>query len=120
MFLRDILKLGDLQLRLLLLDIHSAGKGLRTGLTLAIVSATILLGTFPVILLGIAVALRAQFGLRDEIALLLVGAMGVMLGLILLAIAARKLISASTPMKRSQQEFSANLRWIRSVLYREP
>lgn len=119
MFVRDLLKIGDLQLRLLSLDMRKAGKGVRTGLILVVVSVTVLLGAFPVILLGVAAALQSHCGLRQEVALLLAGTSGVALGGVILLAGVRILISASTPLKRSQQELAANLRWIRGVLYRE-
>jgi hypothetical protein len=115
-FLRDLLKMGDLQLQLLSLDIKAVGNSARFGIILAVIAAAMLLGSIPVVMFGVAGVVHLAMHLPLEYAWLVVGGMAMLVGVILLIISVACLARATHSMRRSHEEFRRNLEWMRSVL----
>lgn len=118
-FIRDLFKMGDLQLQLLSIDLKSVGQSARFATALALLGLGLLIGSLPVLMFGVAGVLHLLSLMPVEYAWLLVGGMGCTLGIIVLGNAVTRLTQASSAMMRSQEEFHKNVEWVRGVLYQQ-
>ncbi|MBL8814884.1 MAG: phage holin family protein [Planctomyces sp.] len=118
-FIRDLLRMGDLQLQLLTVDLRDFGGGVKRSAFLILVALCLLLGALPVLMLGLAGVLHRISGLAIEYSWLLVGVFVSVTGLGMLWHAVRQLITASASLRRSQMELTKNLEWVRGVLHRD-
>lgn len=113
---QDAMRLADLQLQLLALDVAEFWEQARFGLVLGLTGLVVLLGALPVLLLAAAELLRmntslslaASQGVVVLVALTLAG-IGIWLSL-------RFLTRAGASLQRSQAELRENMAWLRSVL----
>jgi hypothetical protein len=113
----DGLKLVDLQVQLLTLDVRESWASVwRSTLLLAIATAA-LLAALPVAMFGGAEFLRQAWSLSIEFALLLVSGTVLVIAGSLIIWSGRRLAVAIRPLRRSAEELSANLEWVRSVLH---
>jgi hypothetical protein len=115
----DSLKLADLQLQLLQIDVVAFWKRSQWALTLLVISSVMLLSGLPVLLLGIAAWMERLASLSRETSLLIVGGVVFLIASGLLAWAVRRLGRAIKPLGRSHEELRANLAWMRHLLHRE-
>lgn len=118
-FAHDVLTLGELQTQLFLMDAKATGRGILLPTLLAGAGLVLFLGAVPVLLFGIAYILVDQAGFSEWSAFLLtfLAAVVVTAGLLL---AAWALYRRSTwPLRRSQDEFTRNVRWVLDVLKRK-
>ncbi len=113
----DSLKLIDLQIQLLQLDLGEFWSRARLAIGVLALSSAALIAAIPVALFGAAEYLRLAINVSLETALLLVA--GVVGGLALAAgvWSVRKLGNAANPLKRSRDELQANLVWLRQILH---
>lgn len=118
-FIRDLLRMGDMQLQLLSIDLKAVGQTARFAMTLGIVGLGLLIGSLPVLMFGLAGVLHLMSLIPVEYAWLLVGGMGCSLGMIAIGTAVTRLKQASVVMKRSQEELHRNLEWVRGVLHQQ-
>lgn len=118
-FIRDLLRMGDLQLQLLSIDLKAVGQSARFATALGLVGLGLLVGSVPVLMFGVAGVLHLLSLIPMEYAWLLVGSMGCMLGMIVLGNAVNRLTQVSLAMQRSQEEFHKNLEWARGVLHQQ-
>ncbi len=118
-FIRDLLRMGDLQLQLLSIDLKAVGQSARFATALGLVGLGLLVGSVPVLMFGVAGVLHLLSLIPMEYAWILVGGMGCTLGMIVLGNAVNRLTQVSLAMKRSQEEFHKNLEWVRSVLHQQ-
>lgn len=118
-FIRDLLRMGDLQLQLLSIDLKAVGQSARFATALGLVGLGLLVGSVPVLMFGVAGVLHLLSRIPMEYAWLLVGGMGCTLGMIVLGNAVNRLTQVSLAMKRSQEEFHKNLEWVRGVLHQQ-
>ncbi|HUG89712.1 MAG TPA: phage holin family protein [Planctomycetaceae bacterium] len=114
-FAHDVLTLGELQGRLLLVDLREARNRALRPLVLGVVGVVLLLSSFPVLLLGLA-WLIALTGLPLWASLLIAAAIGVAVSGVLGWFAWRTIRTTFAVFERSRDEFSQNLTWIKSVL----
>jgi hypothetical protein len=113
----DGLKLADLQVQLLTLDVKESWSSIwRSTLVLAIAAAA-LLAALPVAMIGSAEFLRQAMSWSLEFALLMVSGTVLLIAVGLAIWSARRLAAAAKPLRRSAEELSANLTWVRSVLH---
>jgi hypothetical protein len=113
----DGLKLADLQLQLLTLDVRDSWASIwRSVLVLAIATAC-LIAALPVAMIGGAEFLRQAASLSLEFALLLVSGTVLVVAGTLIVWTGRHLAVAAKPLRRSAEELSANMTWVRSVLH---
>lgn len=117
--LRDLVKLVDLQLQMMSLDLRQFWQEAKVSLVVIIFGAVFALGAIPVFLLGTATLFSealvlplawVQFGLGITVVLLAVAT---------ILTAVKGLSRAGKSLKRSQDELHRNLEWVREVLHRE-
>jgi hypothetical protein len=112
----DAIELAELQAQLFTLDVKETTQSVKVSLTLAIVGVSLLLGAIPIALIALAELLTylldwpraASYGVSTLVGLLLSGA--------LIATAYSRLKSGMGAMKRSREELSRNITWIKSSL----
>lgn len=114
---RDLARMADLQLQLLSLDIKQFWSGARTGLFVLCLAGITVLGAIPVLLFGVAGLLERFAELTPEIARLIVGSVILLVGAVTMWFSLRRIGRAAASLKRSQDEMSENLKWIRDALY---
>ena len=116
---RDIARLLDLQLQLLTLDVKQFWSKARAAITVSLLAAMAILGSFPVLLFGIAEMLQRMTTWSHEACLLTLGFAFTIGGACVLWFAVIRVGQAATSMKGSQEELAQNLKWVREVLHQE-
>ncbi len=114
--LHDVIELGEMQVKLLTLDLKQTASKMITPTVLAVVGVAVLLGCVPVALTATAHVFveflqwprSAAFGIATLIGLVLCGLM--------LAVAYFKFKKGFATLQRSQHEFSQNVAWLKSRL----
>ncbi len=114
---RDGLKLADLQVQLLSLDLKEFFKRSRFAIFFLTLSAVGLLASTPIFLLSLAEFLRRTYELRMETALFAVGGISAILFSSILVFACWRLSRVSKVLSRSLNEMHANLIWARETIY---
>ena len=115
--LRDLARMMDLQLQLLSLDVKQFWSNARVGLTVSLRAGFAILGSFPVLLFGIAETLQRATGWSHGVCLLVPGTTFTTGGACVLWIAVIRVGRAAASFKRSQEELTQNLKWVREVLH---
>jgi hypothetical protein len=115
----DGVKLADLQIQLLTVDVRETWAGAWKAAILLAVAATALLAALPVAMFGIAEWLHESAGLSMQVALLLVAGVVLVTAAGLLVWSGKRLAVAIQPLRRSADELRANLTWMRSVIHDE-
>ncbi len=116
---RDMLKLLDLQLQMIALDVRQCWQESKVLLAVLISGAVFAVGAIPVLLLGLSTVLSETFQQPVHWMQMGLGG-GVMLASLLLIYASiRGLTKAGLALKRSQEEVRKNLEWARQVLNRD-
>jgi len=115
-FGNDVFTLLELQIRLTKLDLRECLSRALIPLVLIVVGAIVALGTVPVALFGIAELLAAALKISLGAALLLTAGGALVLAFIVMVVAALRLGPSLASFRRSQEEFSRNLAWIRTVI----
>lgn len=113
---QDFIRLVDLQIQLLTIDLSDFWLKSRVGIALIVIGGTTMLAAIPVLLLGLAELLHTQTRLTLEGAQLTVGAVALLTGGLFLWISLQLLTKASTSLDRSRAELKSNMDWLRSVL----
>jgi len=116
---RDLARMMDLQLQLLALDVKQFWSKARVGLTVSMLAGFSILGSFPVLLFGIAETLQRATEWSHEVCLLSLGATFTIGGACVLWIAVIRVGRAAVSFKRSQEELTQNLKWVREVLHQD-
>ncbi len=113
----DLLKLADLQCRLMKVDIREFWNQARIALALIIVGPVCVLAAVPLGLYAIAIYISRALDVPLEAVLLVLTA--VLIGGTAAALywSWRRLVHAAKPLERSNSEFQENLRWMRSLLH---
>lgn len=122
--LNDVASLAELQWQLFAIDADQArGRALRPAVALALsvaVAVAMVLGVVPVLLLGLAHLLIEYAAVPAPWAYLLVAAVTAPVAVVICGLIARwavaKLTNAVTSFKRSRDELSANIQWMRRVV----
>ncbi|WP_041400950.1 phage holin family protein [Planctopirus limnophila] len=115
----ECLKLADLQLQLFQMDIVEFWKRSQLALGLFSLGSALLLGSLPIALMAIAAWLKTTVGLSQEASLACTAAMGVIIAVTTLAWAVMRLQRAIEPLASNQEEFRANLQWMRHLLHQD-
>ncbi len=116
---RDLARMMDLQLQLVSLDLKQFWSNARVGITVSLLAGFAILGSFPVLLFGIAETLQRATGWSHEVCLLALGMTFTIGGACVLWIAVIRIGRAAASFKRSQEELTQNLRWVREVLHHD-
>lgn len=112
----DVIELAELQAELLALDVKDTSQSAQSAILLSVVGIAVLLGSVPVALVTLAVALVelrhwshvAGFGAATLA--------GILLSSIILAAAWTQLRTGVVTLHRSREEFRRNIAWIKSSL----
>jgi hypothetical protein len=116
----DVLELAELQGELLKLDAIASWKTTRTGVTLLVVGACLLLGCVPILWLTIAEALVEFAEWPRTLSLAVALVIGLVVAGGVAAAAWLKLKSMFASFERSREEFARNLDWVKTSLKRQP
>lgn len=112
----DAIELAELQTQLFALDVKDTSRGARTGLCLAAAGFTVLLGSFPVALVALAVVLIEHRGWSHAGGFGMATLVGVVVAAALLTAAWRTLRTSVVTLHRSGEELNRNITWLKSNL----
>jgi len=112
----DVIELAELQAQLFALDVKSTSEKTRTSLILAVASGSALLGSVPVGLFALGELFRYQFKISEAAGFGFAALVGVALSAALMTAAWSHFKSDQVSMKRSREELSRNLAWVKSNL----
>lgn len=115
----DLIRMADLQLQLLKLDLQQFWANTGKSVVVVVMAGLFLLGAIPVLLLGLAGALQTASGLSLFASQLIVSFFAIILGGLLLRGALLTIGEATKSLKRSQEELTNNLTWMRDVLQQD-
>ena len=113
--IRDCIALGELQARLLLLDLREGGRGAVGPMILIAAAACAALGSFPVILSALALAI-AEANLPLWACFLIAGAAGLLASAVTGYVGWRYLKRNASVMNRSRTEFQRSVAWLKATL----
>jgi hypothetical protein len=112
----DIATLAELQAQLAVTDLkESLQKGLLP-LGLVLVGVICVTGALPVLLMGVAGLLAAALKISLAWAMLMTGGVVLTVALVVVAVSASKIGPSFSSFRRSREELTRNLAWIRTVL----
>lgn len=115
-FASDLLELTELQARLFKADASSVLKESLGAIAIAVLGCSVLLGSIPVVVFGLATAVASYWQMDDWIAQIAVGGGLALLSLIFIAGAYRTLSKSTLQFRRSTAEFSKNMEWTKDVI----
>lgn len=114
----DVIELAELQAQLFALDVKESTQSTRTALVLAIVGVCVLLGSIPVVLIALAELLVQQLNWSAAVSYGVATLVGIVISVVLLLTAWARFRSGIVTMKRSREELSRNVTWVKSSLRR--
>jgi len=114
-----VMLLGELQGRLLTVELGEAYRKARTGALFTVVGALLLLASFPVVLAAVALTVVETTHLTLAQAFGIVAGIALVLSLILVAGGWLYLRSQTLGVPRSRGEWSLNWHWLKETLRRE-
>jgi hypothetical protein len=115
-FGNDIATLAELQARLTLLDLKECLQKLTVPVALVGAGLFGVIGALPVALAGVAGLLAAALKISPAAALLLTGGVVLAVAVGTIAVAAWRIPATFSSFRRSREELTRNLAWIRTVL----
>lgn len=115
-FGNDISTLAELQAKLTVIDLKESGRRALFPTILLAVALAILLGCVPIALVGVAYLLQDALSIDLGWSFLLTAGIALVLGLALAGIAGYLLSRSFTSLRRSSEELSRNLAWIKTVV----
>ena len=115
-FACDLLELTELQAKLFKSDAHAVLKQSLASIAIAILGCSLLLGSIPVMVFGLASAVAYYGQMEDWIAQAAVGGGLALLSLIFIGWSLKTLAKTSIQFQRSTAEFSKNIEWTKDVI----
>lgn len=115
----DVITLGELQVRLLVHDVKETGRRATVGIVFLMAMTAILLGSVPVLLLGLGELLVQLAGWNRAGSYLLIAALAAIGAVVAGLYTVRKLKKAGASLNRSSSELQSNLAFVKS-LFRKP
>jgi uncharacterized membrane protein YqjE len=112
----DAIELAELQAQLFALDLKQTSQSTRISLMLAVAGVCVLLGATPVALMALAAFLVQQFGWSPAAGYGVAAMVGVAVSVAILAIAWSRFPTGIVTMRRSREELSRNIAWVKSSL----
>jgi len=112
----DAIELAELQAKLFALDVKETSQSTKTSLILAIVGSCLLLGTIPIALIALAELLIEQLDWSHAVSYGVATLVGILVSAGILATAFARFRSGLSSMKRSREELSRNIAWIKTSL----
>lgn len=117
-FALDVLTLAELQAQLLIADVQECGQRVRVPGLVLLCGVALGLACFPLALAALALLLIEVFATSYSAAFLLVAATGAVVSALLCVIGWLQVRQRLAVLRRSQQELTRNLRWIKKVFER--
>lgn len=114
----DVIELAELQAQLFALDVKETSQSTRTALILLIVGSCALLGSIPVALMALAHVFMEQLNWSAAASYGVATAGGIVVSVVLMLTGWTRFRSGTVTMKRSREELSRNLAWVKSSLHR--
>lgn len=115
-FGNSIASLAELQAKLAALDFQETKARGVVPLGVALASLVVFLGAVPVALGGVALVVASAFALSTGVALLLTGVVTLLASGAVAAFATLRFSRSFESFRRSREELTRNLSWIRTVL----
>ncbi len=115
-FANDIATLAELQAKLTVLDAKDAAAKATTPLIVLGVSLAVALASLPVILIGLADLIASSTQLSSGASQLIVGLVALVLAGVAGFVGWKGSTGSLTTFRRSSEELTRNLSWIRTVL----
>jgi uncharacterized membrane protein YqjE len=115
-FINDIVALAELQAKLALLDLKECLEKARLWLALVVVGIFFILASLPVALFGVAELVAVALKISTGWALLMTGVVVLIVAGMVVVVSAYRLVPSVSSFRRSREELSRNLSWIRTVL----
>jgi Putative Actinobacterial Holin-X, holin superfamily III len=115
-FGNDIATLAELQARLTLLDLKECLQKLTVPVALVGAGLVAVIGALPVALVGVAGLLASALKISPAAASLLTGGVVLVVAVGTVAVAASRIPASFSSFRRSREELTRNLAWIRTVL----
>jgi hypothetical protein len=115
-FGNDLATLAELQLKLAELDARAAAERAVVPLAAAAGALAVLLAALPVLMLGVAALLASLLHVAEGWAMLLVGGVALVGAAITVAVAVPRLVRSFDSFRRSRDELTRNVSWMRTVL----
>ncbi len=115
-FGNDVATLAELQAKLAALDFQESSARAKLPLGLLAGGLALLTASLPVLLLGAAALLAEALHIREGWASLIVGGAALATAVALVAVGAPRLSASFESFRRSREELTRNLSWMRTVL----
>jgi len=115
-FGNDVMTLVELQAQLAALDFNEAKSRAIIPLVLIVVSASLLLASLPVALLGIAWLVAAALSVSIGWAALLTAAVVAVVAVVVSAVSLNRLLGSLESFRHTREELARNVAWLRTVL----
>lgn len=112
----DLVSLSELQAKLLFLDLQEGSAKAATPTALLAGGICMVLGSLPVVLLGLGGVLATWTSLSTPIAWLIVAGVALLTGIIAIRLAVIQLKQASLILTRSRSELNETIVWIKKVI----
>lgn len=115
--IQDALRLGDLQLQLLQVDVRDFWQRARLAIVICVIAGIAMLAALPILLLGLTYVLQAATGWSLATSSLVIGGSVIALGGGGAWLSIRNVTRAGSLLARSREEFQQNLAWLRSAVH---
>ena len=115
-FACDLMELTELQARLFKADAQSVFRESLSAIAIAVIGCSLLLGTIPVVVFGLASATAFYWRIDEWIAQLAVGGGLTLLSLVFIAGSLKTLSKSTKRFHHSTAEFSKNMEWTKDVI----
>jgi hypothetical protein len=112
----DVATLVELQAKLAWLDLKQAIAHARVSAVLVVLGLVMINAALPVILLGAAAVVASVLKIGTGSAMLLTGGVVALVAAVVVAVAAPRIAPSFRGFRRSSEELSRNIAWIRTVL----
>jgi hypothetical protein len=115
-FVGDFSTLAELQIKLTEVDAKEALQRASMPTVGLVIVTAVLMGTLPVLLIGLGFVLATALGISQGAGLLIVGLIVAALAAVLGWFALAAFLKSFESFRRSREEFVRNVNWIRTVL----
>jgi len=115
-FGNDIATLVELQAKLAGADLKESLEKALVPIVLIVIGACSILGAVPVVLFGVAELVAAALKIGTGWALLLTGAVALAIAATVVVVSVLRIPSCFSSLRRSREELTRNLAWIRTIL----
>jgi uncharacterized membrane protein YqjE len=112
----NAIELAELQAKLFSLDVKETSQNTGISIGLVICSVCILLGSVPVLLIALALALHELLDWSPAVSYAVAALIGILISVGIAAAAWTQFRRGIATMKRSREELSRNIAWLKSNL----